>query len=97
MHTDPISASSKILLVSTSSVQDAWAAVGSLEPPVGDRTVGGLCEVDAVPDEVVLGVGAGAGPGHATPRLVVVVVLALPAGSAAHLQPVLQSCKLQSN
>jgi hypothetical protein len=49
--------------------------------------------VDAVPDEVVARVGAGAGPGHAAPRLVVVVVLALPAGAAADLQPVLEPCK----
>ena len=67
-------------------------AVGALEPAVGDGAVGRLREVDAVPDEVVARVGAGAGPGHAAPRLVVVVVLALPAGAAADLQPVLEPC-----
>ena len=72
-------------------MQDSWGGVGPLEPPVGDGAVGRLGEVDAVPDEVVLGVGACARPGHAAPRLVV-VVLALPASAAAHLQPVLQPC-----
>jgi len=73
-------------------VLNGRVAVGALEPAVGDGAVGRLGEVDAVPDEVVARVGAGAGPGHAAPRLVVVVVLALPAGAAADLQPVLEPC-----
>src|SRR6266508_3992434 len=76
------------------SVQNGRVGVGPVEPAVGDRAVGRLREVDAVPDEVVARVGAGAGPGHATPRLVVVVVRALSAGAAADLQPVLEPCKI---
>lgn len=71
---------------------DGRAAVGALEPAVGNGAVGRLGEVDAVPDEVVARVGAGAGPGHAAPRLVVVAVLALPAGAAADLEAVLEPC-----
>ena len=66
--------------------------VRATKPAIGDAAVRRLGEVDAVPDEVVARVGAGAGPGHAAPRLVVVVVLALPAGAAADLQPVLEPC-----
>ena len=76
----------------SSSVQDAGAAVGRVEPSVGDGPVGGVGEVDAIPDQVLLRVAAGAGPGHAAPRPVVVVVAALAAGAAAHSQPVLQAC-----
>jgi hypothetical protein len=71
-------------------VLDARVAVGPLDPALGYGAVGRLREVDAVPDEVVAGVGAGAGPSHTAPRLVVVVVLALSAGAAAHLQAVLE-------
>jgi len=80
-----------------SSVLNGRVAVGALEPAIGDGAVGRLGEVDAVPDEVVAWVGAGAGPGHAAPRTVVVVVLALPAGTAADLQPVLEPCKCRSH
>lgn len=68
-------------------------AVWAFEPAVGDGAVGRLREVDAVPDEVVGRVSAGAGSGHAAPRLVVVVVLALPAGTAADLEAILEPCK----
>lgn len=75
-------------------MEDGRVAVGALEPAIGDGVVGGLGEVDAVPDEVVGRVGAGAGPGHAAPRLVVVVVRPLPSRPAAHLQPVFQPCHI---
>jgi hypothetical protein len=73
-------------------VQDAGAAVGAVEPPVGDGTVGGVGEVDAVPDQVVLRIAAGTGLGGAAALAVVVVVGALPAGAAAHLEAVFKSC-----
>lgn len=76
----------------SSTTQDAGAAVGPLEPPIrdADGTVGGFREMDAVPHQVLLRIAARARPGHPAPRLVVVVVGALPAGAAAHSQPVLQ-------
>jgi len=78
-------------------VPNGRVAVGALEPAIGDGAVRRLREVDAIPDEVVARVSTGPGPGHATPRIVVVVVLALPTGAAADLQPVLEPCKCRSH
>lgn len=73
-------------------MQNGRDTVRPIEPAIRDRTVGSLGQVNAVPEQVVRGIPAGACPGRSTPHLVVVVVGPLAAGAAADSQAVFQSC-----
>jgi hypothetical protein len=73
-------------------VEDGGAAVGPVEPAVGDLLVGGLGEVDAVPAEVRRRAGARGRARHAAPRAVLVVVLAAPR-AAARLEHRAEPCR----
>jgi hypothetical protein len=80
-----------VLSCGSEGSDDGRAAVGAVEPAVGDLLVRGLGEVDAVPAEVRRRVGAGVGARHAAPRAVLVVVLAA-AGAAARLERRAEPC-----
>lgn len=71
--------------------EEPWAGVGAIEDAVGDRVVGGLRQVNAVPVGVRRRVRAHAGAPHAAARLRVEVVW--PAAAATRPQwPLSEPC-----